>query len=122
MLGYNVLGGISQRYVYNGNTEYYPKMTDMKLGVSDIVIDRCEFIDGVLYVYGENFTAWSKLVADGTLMEKTVYLKSNLIAIDIESEDKLPSKIAVAQISDSGTMLGKTDEMLIVSVDAENEK
>lgn len=122
MLGYNVLGGISQRYVYNGNTEYYPKMADMKLGVSDIVIDRCEVIDGVLYVYGENFTAWSKLIADGTLMEKTVYLKSDLIAIDMGSEDKLPSKIAVAQISDSGTMLGKTDEMLIVSVDAENEK
>lgn len=121
MIGYNLISGISQRYVYDGNVEYYPKMEDMKLGVNDIVIKHCELVDGTLYVYGENFTAWSKLVADGDVLGNTEYVSAELITVDLGQGESLPSRIAVAQIGDGGVRLGQTDEMLTVPVDPDIE-
>lgn len=121
MIGYNLLGGISPRYVYGGNTEYYPKMETMRLGVKDIVIRHCEMIDGVLYVYGENFTEWSRLVADGDVISATKYIANDLIAVELGEDKELPSKIAVAQMGDGGVKLGQTSEMLTVSVDPDSE-
>ncbi len=117
MIGYNILGGISPRYVYGGNTEYYPKITDMRLGVKDIVITHCEISDGVLSVYGENFTEWSKLVADGTVIDDTEFVSDELVTVKIDDSALLPSKIAVAQVADGGYILGKTDEMLTIQID-----
>lgn len=121
MIGYNLISGISQRYVYGGNAEYYPKMEDMRLGVKDITIKHCELVEGVLYVYGENFTAWSKLVADGDVLGNTEYVSSSLITVDLGQGGALPSRIAVAQIGDGGVRLGQTDEMLTVPVDPDIE-
>lgn len=86
-LQYDVLYG--QKYLYGGTSPYEP--TDMQMGMEPISIHSV--VQGLSgwYIYGENFSPFCKVFADGNQL-KTSYLSPNLLKLkkkpsttDIES-------------------------------------
>ncbi len=77
-LEYDSLYG--QRMAY-GDTEY-PVMTDMTMGSRPITVSGCEVDDAnkYLYVYGENFTAYSTVALDGDPQD-TEYVDSQTLRV-----------------------------------------
>ncbi|MBO4355746.1 MAG: LTA synthase family protein [Clostridia bacterium] len=108
MVGYDILGNISPRYVYGGNTEYYPKMDDMMMGTLPIEISDIEYDGSYLIVHGSRFTAYSKIIIGGSLYSDTEFVDSETIRC-LVSPSKLASGIRVSQISDNGTELSTTE-------------
>lgn len=105
-LEYDMLYG--ERYVYDGNFEYYPLRDDMKMGVLPIRITDASMDDGYLYIDGEHFTLWSKVQIDGKLYSnETEFIDSNRLRIRV---DDLPiESIQVVQHSENGIDLSETD-------------
>jgi phosphoglycerol transferase MdoB-like AlkP superfamily enzyme len=109
MIGYDVLGNISPRYVYGGNLEYYPKVTDMQMGTVPIILDRYEYLDGYLRIYGSGFTEWSRPIIDGKFVS-SYQLEDGYILIPYVSDEAVHT-LAVAQIADNGIELSRTEEV-----------
>lgn len=105
-LEYDMLYG--KRYVYGGNTAYYPSITDMTMGVIPITVTGSSWDDGYLYVDGEHFTPWSKLELDGKLYAaETEYIDSTRLRMRV---DDLPvNAIRVVQYSEDGIILSATE-------------
>lgn len=114
-LEYDMLGNNSPHYLYGGNAEYYPRMTDMQMGTSPITVERYEVVDGKLLVYGENFTKWSRIVLDGKLHE-TEYVSENLLIFCGVPNGLLT--LSVAQVGDGGGgILSQSDEVVYAGPD-----
>lgn len=106
-LQYDMLYG--KRYVYDGNTAYYPSRTDMKMGVTPITVTGSSLDDGFLYVDGAHFTPWSKIEIDGELYgDETEYLDSSRLRIRVD--DLTVNGIRVVQYSEDGIILSATEE------------
>lgn len=105
-LCYDMLSG--DRYVYEGNKNYYPVM-DMKMGVRDIKISGCYLEGGYIYVEGENFTEWSEIAINGKTISNTEFISSNMIRAVYNRQLSGTNEIYVAQYSLTSELLGKTE-------------
>lgn len=96
---YDMLYG--NRYLWGENVL---QPTDMQMGIDKISIENVFSGEEQLYVYGNNFNSFSKIVVDG----KEYYTRQNgneLSAVDVDIHDG--SEITVIQ--KKGTVLGSTE-------------
>lgn len=112
-LSYDVLYG--ERIAYGRET--YPVM-ELVMGSRPITVTECYDKGVYLYVKGQNFTTYSRVVVDGREMEETVYLSDGLLRIPL---DELPMhigihdtdyEISVRQVTAKGDMLSETPAIL----------
>lgn len=105
-LMYDMLYG--DREVYGGINPY--KQTEMQMGISPIGISKVDAIEGSIYVHGENFTEYSKVMLNDKKQE-TVYLNSNtLMVADVPVEEN--DRIYVAQMAGRNEKLSRTEEIV----------
>ena len=107
-LQYDMLGNDGQRYVYDGNISYYPRMDEMRMGIDDIIITDYKYENEILYVYGKNFTIWSHVVADDKEYSDTMFISSELLVVNMPKFDEI-EKFSVNQISDDGIHLSSSN-------------
>ena len=107
-LQYDMLGNDGQRYVYDGNISYYPRMDAMRMGIDDIIITDYKYENEILYVYGKNFTTWSHVVADDKEYSDTMFISSELLVVNMPKFDEI-EKFSVNQISDDGIHLSSSN-------------
>ena len=93
-LAYDILFG--ERYAYGGNFPY--TVPEMRYGWEDTVIENAFVKNGVLYVFGENFTEYSKISIDGKKRD-TIYVSDELI---MASEVVDAVSVTVSQTADTG--------------------
>lgn len=93
-LEYDLLYG--DKYIYNGNVPYERK--DMRMGLSEIVIDEISYENEQITLYGEGFTEYSVIYINDNRREDTVFVSENEIYVsnpmDIYGEE---DKIEVCQ-------------------------
>lgn len=109
VLQYDLLYG--KKYAYNEEDRY--EATKMELGVRPITFDRIERRDDKsYYVYGENFTASSRLEVNGELADTSLVDNTQLLVKGVELKDG--DKIDIAQQSDSATkkVLTRTESVI----------
>lgn len=105
-LMYDMLYG--DREVYGGINPYEP--TQMQMGIAPIRIRSVDVIGGSIYVHGENFTEYSKVMLNDKKQE-TVYLNRNtLMVADVVPEDT--DRIHVAQMAGRSEQLSRTEEIV----------
>ena len=105
-LMYDMLYG--DREVYGGVNPYEP--TQMQMGIAPIEISKVDVIGGSIYVQGNNFTEYSKVMLNGKKQE-TVYLNRNtLMVADVQPEDM--DRIYVAQMAGRSEQLSHTEEIV----------
>jgi len=102
LLQYDMLYG--KRYVYEGKNPYPVK--DMKMGIYNQVITDIETTNNKIYVYGENFTPWSRICINDKLMV-TKFINNTTLCM--EARDISDKEICVAQVTDSNSLLSKSD-------------
>ncbi len=111
MLQYDILYG--DRYLYGGG-DLYPA-TDIEMGTKDIELERIYNFNGKLYLYGENFTKWSKVYVNGEKVS-TSYESGQCLTIDetlVEDGDS----IVVNQVGSSSTVFRSSNEVVYYSPD-----
>ena len=96
VLQYDILYG--DKYVYGGENPYEP--SDMKMGTEPVELDSVQKVfDDIYYFRGENFTAFSRVEADGELLENTVYVSPEMLMVQgITLEDG--QTVSIAQVAD----------------------
>lgn len=99
-LQYDLLYG--ERYTYDGE-DLYPA-SDLVLGADDIIIDSVAVIGKGLYVYGENFTAWTKVHINGEKCA-TKFISPQCLAVSLNKYDIKDGDIINANVLGSGTIL-----------------
>ncbi len=105
-LMYDMLYG--DREVYGGINPYEP--TEMQMGIAPIKISKVDVIGGSLYVHGENFTEYSKVMVSDKKQE-TIYLNRNtLMVADVVPEEM--ERIYVAQMAGRSEQLSRTEEII----------
>ena len=111
MLQYDILYG--DRYLYGGK-DLYPA-SDIVMGSKDIQLDRIYNFNGKLYLYGDNFTKWSKVYVNGEKVS-TSYSSGQCLTIDEDSVNDGDS-IVVNQVGSSSTVFRSSNEMIYFSPD-----
>lgn len=107
VLEYDMLYG--DMTVYGGTNPY--KEADMRMGVEPIEIAEYIYNNGNLYVLGDGFNEYSKVMLNGK-EQKTEYLGKNLmIAREVRLEEQ--NWITVAQVDKDGVMLSESASMAI---------
>ena len=108
MLQYDILYG--ERYVYDGEDAY--PATDIEMGVEDVVITAVEnnTEDGKVYIYGENFTNWSRVYVNGEKVS-CKYVDGNTLTIKKDSVSE-GDTIVVQQMGSSNTVLRASNEVI----------
>lgn len=101
LLQYDMLYG--KKYVYNGVNPYPVK--DMQMGINNQTITRVVIKEDKIFVYGENFTPWSKIYVGEDQID-TQYLDVNTLTM--EKEDITGKDIYVAQVTDDNIVLSKS--------------
>ncbi|MBQ8527980.1 MAG: sulfatase-like hydrolase/transferase [Lachnospiraceae bacterium] len=105
-LMYDMLYG--DREVYGGINPYEP--VEMQMGIAPIRIEKVDVIGGSIYVHGENFTEYSKVMLNDKRQE-TIYLNQNtLMVADVLPEDL--DRIYVAQMAGRSEQLSRTEEIV----------
>ncbi|MGN0361427.1 MAG: LTA synthase family protein [Bilifractor sp.] len=110
IMQYDMLYG--DKYVYNGTSPFTP--TDMQMGVVPISVSRVRKVgtdeDSIYYIYGQNFTAASRLMVNDKMINKTVFVNNGLLLVnglDIADTDQ----ISIAQKSNtSNEILSSTEQ------------
>lgn len=106
LLQYDILYG--EHYVYGGENPY--PATDLIMGTQDVVISRiAEGLD-YYYIYGKNFTKWSKVYIDGERVS-TSYLSSRALRIKKSKMSEGFHKIVVNQMGSSETVFRSSNEV-----------
>lgn len=104
ILEYDMLYG--ERFVYGGGEIPY-QPTPLRFGLEDVVISDVESSDeGVVTVYGENFTTHSKLYINGEKQDDTVYIDENTLTLPgtwLEPEDVVYVAQAATELENLGT-------------------
>ena len=106
-LQYDLLYG--NRYAYEGE-DLHPA-SDLVLGVDDIIIDSVAVIGKGLYVYGENFTAWTKVHINGERCA-TKFISPECLAISLNKYTINDGDIINANVVGSGTILRASEDYL----------
>ena len=104
MLEYDMLFG--DLSVYGGESPYEP--TELQMGFRDVLIENVRQLDGAVYVAGRNFTPFSEVRINGTLLE-TIFIDSGtLIALKGKVSDG--TVLDIAQIGTDKVTLGISEE------------
>lgn len=106
-LQYDLLYG--NRYAYDGE-DLHPA-SDLELGVDDIIIDSVAVIGKGLYVYGENFTAWTKVHINGEKCA-TKFISPECLAISLNKYTINDGDIINANVVGSGTILRASEDYI----------
>lgn len=106
-LQYDLLYG--NRYAYDGE-DLYPA-SDLELGVDDIIIDSVAVIGKGLYVYGENFTAWTKVHINGEKCA-TKFISPECLAISLNKYTINDGDIINANVVGTGTILRASEDYI----------
>lgn len=104
ILEYDMLYG--SRYAYGeGEIPYQP--TELRFGLADVVItDVASSDEGVVTVYGENFTTHSKLYINEEKYNDTVYIDEHTLTLPgkwLQPEDKIYVGQAATELENMGT-------------------
>ena len=86
-------------------------MSDIKLGVDEIIIDSVAVIGKGLYVYGENFTAWTKVHINGEKCA-TKFVSPQCLAVSLNKYTINDGDIINANVLGSGTILRASEDYL----------
>ena len=115
-LQYDILYG--DRYVYGGETPY--AATKLQLGVNPAIFTSIEPV-GVnsYFVYGENFTASSRLEVNGELKETKYLSTTQLLVQDFELEDGDELDVATQSNSLTKKVLSRTGVQIYHDPEAE---
>ncbi|MCI6042392.1 LTA synthase family protein [bacterium] len=115
-LQYDILYG--DRYVYGGETPY--AATKLQLGVNPAIFTSIEPV-GVnsYFVYGENFTASSRLEVNGELKETKYLSTTQLLVQDFELEDGDELDVATQSNSPTKKVLSRTGVQIYHDPEAE---
>ena len=98
-LQYDILYG--SRYCYDGEDEYPP--TEIVMGIDEVLINKVQAMETrpYVYIYGENFTKWSKVYVNDEKVS-TTYLSSTCLRIK-ETSVTDGDTIVVSQVGSSST-------------------
>lgn len=104
ILEYDMLYG--ERYIYReAEIPYQP--TNLRFGLADVIItDVLSLDDGVVTVYGENFTTHSKIYINGEKRNDTVYIDEHTLTLPgkwLEPEDVIVVGQAATELENLGT-------------------
>ncbi|MCR4693738.1 MAG: sulfatase-like hydrolase/transferase [Pseudobutyrivibrio sp.] len=108
MLQYDIMYG--DRYTYEDGTEYGP--SDLVMGINEVSIDRAYFLNGRLYIYGENFTPWSKVYVNDQKVS-TKYKSGQVLTINADDVANLDT-IKVYQLGSSETKFRESNEYTVL--------
>ncbi len=115
-LQYDVLYG--DRYVYGGETPY--AATKLQLGVNPAIFTSIEPVgENSYFVYGENFTASSRLEVNGELKETKYLSTTQLLVQDLELEDGDELDVATQSNSPTKKVLSRTGVQIYHAPEAE---
>lgn len=115
-LQYDVLYG--DRYVYGGETPY--AATKLQLGVNPAIFTSIEPVgENSYFVYGENFTASSRLEVNGELKETKYLSTTQLLVQDLELEDGDEVDVATQSNSPTKKVLSRTGVQIYHAPEAE---
>ncbi len=118
LLQYDILYG--ERYCYNG-TDPYPA-SDLVMGIDKVSISNVADapMGDKVYVYGHNFTNWSKVYVNDSKIT-TTYFSNGMLAID-KADVKDGDVITVCQVGSSDTIFRKSEnEYTYVDPTVEND-
>jgi len=105
ILEYDLVYG--DNYLYDGESPY--EATDMQMGIHEIVVNNVNFRYGRLMLKGNGFNEFSEVVIDGEIYP-TAYIDTHTLAVVMEEFPEDAEAIAVAQISNEGIELSRTEE------------
>lgn len=106
-LEYDMLYG--DREIYGGRNPYKPSA--LKMGIENISVTGFERRGEVYFVYGENFTRWSRAYIDGEEQE-TLFVDENTLLL-LEAQPESGSELIVAQVSDEEDIMSSTKSFII---------
>ncbi len=101
LLQYDMLYG--KKYVYGGKNPYPVK--DMKMGIYEQIIKSMETKDDLIFIYGENFTPFSRVCINDKVMD-TEFMNENTLSI--QYRDLTNKELSIAQVNKSNTVLSKS--------------
>lgn len=107
LLQYDMLYG--KQECFNRINPYEP--TVLQYGIFPISIDRVEQSDGIVTVYGEHFTDFSKIVIDKNVIDCT-RVDSNTLTFESKELER-GTQLSVAQVTAEGTELTRTSTIEI---------
>ena len=96
LLEYDMLYG--EFYCYGGANPY--TASDLQMGVVPVTISGAVWEDGVLTVYGEHFTRWSRVVVDGDTLD-TVFVDNGTITAELKAPPEDGAVLTVRQDTSS---------------------
>jgi phosphoglycerol transferase MdoB-like AlkP superfamily enzyme len=106
---YDILYG--NHYVYDGDTPF--KATKLELGVYPAVFSSIEQIsENSYYIYGENFTASSRLEVNKELKDTQMLSTTQLLVRDVQLEDGDVIDVATQSNSSTKKILSRTDSQV----------
>lgn len=115
-LQYDILYG--DRYVYGGESPY--AATKLQLGVNPAIFTSIEPVgENSYFVYGENFTASSRLEVNGELKETKYLSTTQLLVQDFELEDGDELDVATQSNSPTKKVLSRTGVQIYHAPEAE---
>ena len=103
MLQYDMLYG--KQYAFGGENPYVP--TDLKIGVEDVRITSVQSTSrNYTYIFGRNFTQYSKLYVNDKEQETQLYNENALILRDMKL--KKGDVLVVKQVDKNGLVLAQS--------------
>ena len=103
LLEYDMLYG--EFYCYGGENPY--TSSDLQMGVAPVVISDAAWADGVLTVHGEDFTQWSQVAVDGTVLN-TVFVDAGTLTAELKEPPSEGAVITVRQNTVSSVTLSES--------------
>lgn len=100
LLEYDMLYG--KFYCYGGVNPY--KASDLRMGVSPIVISDAVWEDGKITLSGTHFTPWSRITVDGDELD-TIFENNGTITAKMEAPPNPNSVITVRQVTSTSVTL-----------------
>jgi hypothetical protein len=111
MLQYDILYG--NRYLYNEEDRY--PASDIVMGTQDIKLDRIYSFNDKVYLYGDNFSKWSKVYVNDEKVS-TSYESGQCLTIDADSVTD-GDTIVVNQVGSSSTIFRSSNKKTYYSPD-----
>ena len=106
VLQYDLLYG--KKYAYDSINLF--TSSDLKMGVKDIIINDITEYQSDIYIYGENFTNFSRVLVNSNIVS-TEFIDSSTLKLS-NVNLKFGDSISVAQIGDDNTVLSSTSGYL----------